>query len=435
MALDVQMHGEKVGSLRRGGADCSFAYDLDAVERLGEARARLSTTMAPRVEPYGPAVTRPYLEGLLPQGRRRLKFARELGLESDDAYGMLAALGRDCPGAVVFLPEGERPAAPAPPADLAWLDDEELEDVVHTPLPRIARPGRRERPQRMRFVLPGRRHKLALVRDEAGDRWAWPEPGAPSTHVVKPESSRRPGLAALEVACTQACRSIGLMVAHAELAEIAGAECLVSTRFDRWRAGENVERLHQESLSQALGIAPGDSEGRLVSGAPTLAEAAGLLRALGDEDAVGALLTAAICDLAVGHIEPRGAGAALLFSGAEPTLAPFFDLVATELYGEERVRPRVIGEDVPPAPLLIDVVHAIQQCGFEEQPWIVDSPRLMTALAQGLGEAAERAQDEDWYRRAIDEALEHMLERLDAYVRRELKYVAPRGADLPPWME
>jgi serine/threonine-protein kinase HipA len=429
------MHGEPVGSLLRDSDGCSFAYDLDAVERLGGERARLSTTMAPRAEPYGPAVTRPYLEGLLPQGRRRLKLARELGLEVGDAYGMLAALGRDCPGAVVFLPEGERVADPVPPADLAWLDDEELEDVVRTPLPRIARRGRREHPQRMRFVLPGRRHKLALVRDEAGDRWAWPAPGAPSTHVVKPEPLHRPGAAALEAACTQACRSAGLMVAHAELAEIGGVDCLVSTRFDRWQAGGSVERLHQESLTQALGIAPGDSEGRLVPGVPTLAEAAGLLRAHGDEAGVEALLTAAICDLAVGHIEPRPAGAALLYSDGEPALAPFFDLVGTELYGEERVRPRVIGEDVPPAPLLIDIVHAIQLCGFEEQPWIVDSPKLMMFLAEGLGRAAERAQEEDWYHQAIDEALRLMLERMATYLRRELKYVAPRGADLPPWME
>ncbi|HMB54073.1 MAG TPA: HipA N-terminal domain-containing protein, partial [Thermoanaerobaculia bacterium] len=85
MAIEVLMHGERVGALSREGDGCSFAYDPDAVERLGEARARLSTALPPRAEPYGPAATGAYLEGLLPQGRRRLKMTRELGLESGDA--------------------------------------------------------------------------------------------------------------------------------------------------------------------------------------------------------------------------------------------------------------------------------------------------------------------------------------------------------------
>lgn len=424
------MHGRRVGSLFCGGDGYAFAYDLDAVERLGASRARLSTTMAPRAEPYAHAIVRPYVEGLLPQGRRRLKIARELGLESGDGYGLIAALGRDCPGAVVFLAEGEE--APAlRPEELAWLGEGELEDVVGTPLPHVTDP---ECPSRMRFALPGRRHKLALVRDEEGDRWAWPEPGAPSTHVVKPDPPHRPGLATLEAACTRAYRGAGLMVAHAEVVEIAGVECLVSKRFDRWQAGEAVERLHQESLTQALGIAPGESEGRLVPGAPTLAEAAGLLRAIGDETAVDALLTAAVCDLLVGHTEPRPAGAALLLSAGEPGLAPFFDVAGTELYGDTRVRPIVIGENVPPAPLLIDLTHAIRQCGIEDQPGILGAVKLMTPFAGALGEAAEQAREEGWYHSQIDEVLQAMLKRIQQFMLHEARYLAPPGAEIPPWM-
>jgi HipA-like protein len=71
MSLDVHLHGERVGSLRRSGDGYSLAYDPEAVERLGPQRARLSLSLPPRAEPHGPAATRAYVEGLLPQGARR----------------------------------------------------------------------------------------------------------------------------------------------------------------------------------------------------------------------------------------------------------------------------------------------------------------------------------------------------------------------------
>lgn len=432
MALDVHMHGERVGSLLRDGDGYELAYDLDAVERMGVARARLSTTMPPRAEPYGPEATRPWIEGLLPQGRRRLKLARELGLESGDGYGLIAELGGDCPGAVTFLPAGEQPRRPDPD-DLAWLEREELEDVLSTQLPQMLD---EESPLRMRAALPGRRHKLALIRDEEGDRWAWPEPGAPSTHILKPDPSYRPGLAALELACAHAYRDVGLVVAHAEVVEIAGVQCLLCKRFDRWGAGERVERLHQESLTQALGIPPGYAEERLVPGAPTLAEAAGLLRALGGGDAIDPLLVAASCDIWLGHTEPRGAGAALLHTGGQPTLAPFYDLAATEIYGDERARPvPVDGEDAPPAPVLEDLIQVVRQCGVADQPGILRAIELMGPLSRAMGAAARRAQEEEWYRRAIDDALQIALQRIQNFGLREAKYLAPPGADIPPWMQ
>ena len=416
------MHGERVGSLRRGEGSYGFAYDMEAVDRVGAARSWVSTRMPPRPEPYGPEIAAPYVEGLLPQGRRRLKLARELGLEAGDGYGLIAAVGRDCIGAVSFLPAGEQ--APPPPDAPEWLGAEELAGVLRTPPQRLLDP---ERPQRMRSALPGRRHKLALVRDGETGAWAWPQPGAPSTHIVKPEPPHRPGIAALEAACTQAYREVGLMVAHAELVEIAGVECLVSKRFDRLQAEDGrVECLHQESLAQALGVLPGAEQGRLVAGSPTLAEVAGLLRAIDDEPAIDSLLTAAFCDILIGHTEPRGSGAALLFGGGTPTLAPFYDIVATEVYGDERARPTVVGENVPPAPLLIDLTHALRQCGVEDQPGVLRAVGLMEPLGRALGAAAQRATDEDWYRRAIDDTLQRLMQRSMKFFKEEMIYLRPQ---------
>jgi serine/threonine-protein kinase HipA len=425
VSLDVHMCGEKVGSLLRREGGYSFAYDRDVAERVDVVRAQLSTALPVREEPFGAEATRAYIEGLLPQGSRRAEIAHELGLDPDDGYGLIAELGGDCPGAVTFLAEGEA-ATPRDPAALAWLEQEELEELLQPRPPRIFDSARE---QRMRFTLPGERHKLALVRDEESDRWAWPEPGVPSTHIVKPEAPERPGLVANEHACTLAYRELGIPVVHTSVETIAGQDCLLSKRFDRWGEGPGAERLHQESFAQALGVAPDCADRRLAAGTPSLGEVAGVLRAIGEDRVVETLMKATFCDLLIGCTELRGGNAALLFGGGGPMLAPFYGIASTEVYGAVRPRPIVIGEDVPPAPLLIDLVHTIRQCGFEFQPAIIESVRLMSTVCVALGGIAEDAHEEGWYEREIDEAVQLATGRTIGFFQEEADHLRPPGAE------
>lgn len=425
MSLDVNLHGVTVGGLFRNGEDSyTFSYRPETVEWFGAGKVLLSNSLPVRERPYGPAPTRAYIEGLLPQGGRRRTIARELGIDPADGYGLIAELGRDCLGAVTFLAQGEK-EEPRDASSISWLSEAELEEVLQ---PRPARLFDPARPQRMRFALPGERHKLALVRDEVNDRWGWPEPGVPSTHIVKPEAPERPGLVANEHACTLAYRELGFPVAHTSVETIAGRTCLVSKRFDRWGVGENVERLHQESFTQALGVAPDSSVGRLATGTPGLDEATGLLWAIEEGPAVETLMKATFCDLLIGCTELRADNAALLFSGEGPMLAPLYGIASTEIYGETRPRPIVIGDDVPPAPLLIDIRYAIELCGVEFQPALIESVKLMGPLCVGLGAIAERAQEEGWYRRAIDDGLQLATSRALGF-RDESVYLRPPGGE------
>ncbi len=423
MSLGVHLHGKRIGGLFPTGKDTySFSYTRETVEGVGAGKVLLSNSLPVRDEPFGPDASRAYVEGLLPQGRRRRAIARELGLDPTDGYALIAELGEDCLGAVTFLAEGNRPHAGS---SFAWLTDAELEEVLRSPPSRIFDPSR---PRRMRFALPGERHKLALVRDEESDRWAWPAAGLPSTHIVKPEAPERPGLVANEHACTLAYRELGLPVAHTSVETIAGWTCLVSKRFDRWGVGPLAERLHQESFAQALGLAPDSAGKRLSNGTPSLAEASGLLRAIGEESAVETLMKTTFCDLLIGCTELRGANAALLFSGGGSMLAPFYDIASTEVYGESRPRPTVVGDALPPAPLLIDLRHTIELCELEFQPSIIESVKLMGALCIALGSVAGDAWDEGWSRPSIDEAVQIATARALGF-REESAHLRPPGGE------
>lgn len=423
--LNVYMHGKRVGALVSGTTDSySLIYDLDATEDTDPSRTQLSLALPPRAEPYGHEQSRAYVEGLLPQGERREAIAEELGLDPEDGFGLIAEIGRDCPGAVTFLPDGEEEEGHDPDT-LAWLEEDELEEVLQSPPERLFD---EYRPERMRFALPGTRHKLALVRDEAEDRWAWPRPGTPSTHIVKPEPGHLPGMAVNELVFSGAYKEMGLPVAYSTLEPIGGVSCFVSRRFDRWGEGTGAECLHQESFAQALGIAPDQVGRRLNPGVPTLAEVAGLLRRIGEESTAATLMKAAIFDVLIGNTKPRGGNAALLYGEGAPMLAPFFDIVTDELYGAIRQRPVVIGIDVPPAPFLIDLAHTIEQCGFEFQPSLIAAVPMMTDLCAIVGRLARQAQEQGWYRRSIDEGLLLATERMTAFGR-ELEYLRPSEVD------
>lgn len=424
MSLDVYLHGERIGGLFRLGDDhYSFAYAPETVAEANPAKGLLSHTLPIRPDPHGPEATRTYIEGLLPQGARRRAIARELDLDPGDGFGLIAELGADCLGAVSF---GRDPADAGVDVweDLTWLTDYELEELLQ---PRPEQLFDEENPQRMRFALPGERHKLALVRDEDGERWAWPQPGVPSTHIVKPEAAERPGLVANEHACTLAYRELGFPVAHTAIEEIAGQTCLVSKRFDRWGDGPVVECLHQESFAQALGVAPDNSIGRLCTGTPTLAEASGLLRAIGEERMVETLMRITFCDLLIGCTELRGGNVALLFGSDGPMLSPFYDISSAEVYGEIRPRPIVTGEEVPPAPLLIDIRHTIELCGLEFQPGLMEAIKLMALVCAALNAVAEEAWEEGWTKPAVEETIQIALSRAMGF-RHESVYLRPRDS-------
>jgi serine/threonine-protein kinase HipA len=422
MSLDVYLQGECVGRLFRLDDDhYSFAYTPKVVAEADPAKALLSHALPLRCEPFGPEATRTYIEGLLPQGARRRAIAHELGLDPSDGYGLIAEIGADCLGAVSFG-DDRRGEEAGGDEGLAWLSEDELEELLQ---PRPERLFDEDNPRRMRFALPGERHKLALVRGEDGESWAWPQPGMPSTHIVKPEAPERPGLVANEHACSIAYRELGFPVAHTAIETIAGQTCLVCKRFDRWGDGPGAERLHQESFAQALGISPDQSAGRLCSGTPTLAEASGLLRAIGEEGAVETLMRVTFCDLLIGCTELRGANLGLIFGSDGPMPAPFYDIVSTEVYGEVRPRPLISGEEIPPAPLLIDIRHTIELCGLEFQPGLMEAIKLMGLVCSALNAVAEDAWEEGWTKPAIEETIQIAMSRAMGF-RNEAVYLRPR---------
>jgi serine/threonine-protein kinase HipA len=324
MSLGVYWDGVLIGSLTPGAEhtrEYSFNYK--------EPRRAISLSLPTTQTSFTASQSRPFFEALLPEGTVREQIAAQLKLAVTDSYSLLAALGRDCAGALQIA-EARRMSEPP---SARWLDSGEL-DALIAELP--SHPlGIDTNDDRLRLSLAGVQRKAVLVRDNAG-RFGQPLHGLPSTHILKPDlaTSDYPAIAVNEYFCMRLARAVGLPVANVELTTIAERPCLVVERFDRDSATEPVLRLHQEDLCQALGITP-DFKYQLPDWRLPSYEALGNLL---DEHSIRpgadrlAAAESAVFHFLVGNADAHAKNISLLHDEEGVRLAPLYDIVSTEAY-------------------------------------------------------------------------------------------------------
>jgi serine/threonine-protein kinase HipA len=108
-----------------------------------------------------------------------------------------------------------------------------------------------------RFSVAGVQRKFVIARHPGTGDFLLPQRGAPSTHIVKVESSdsRSRGLIANEALCLAVLRRLGLPAVSAERVMVGGIPILVIPRYDRAvTAAGQVFRRHQEDAAQVLGL-------------------------------------------------------------------------------------------------------------------------------------------------------------------------------------
>jgi serine/threonine-protein kinase HipA len=204
------------------------------------------------------------------------------------------------------------------------LNERELEEIV-AELPRRPLLAGREG---LRLSLAGSQSKLpVLIREGA---LALPLGNTPSTHIIKPEPERFPGLVTNEVLCMTLARAAGLTVPPVFVRTVAGKPCIAVQRYDRDIGADGlVKRLHQEDFCQALGFPPERKYQQ--EGGPLVRDCIGLLR---EWSTVAALdirdfLDGLIFNVLIGNADAHGKNYSILYRGTARRLAPFYDLVCT----------------------------------------------------------------------------------------------------------
>ncbi len=300
-------------------------WRAEGVERWGLGSPALSVGL-PVGTPTGPRDMRglDFFENMLPEGPALTRMAALAGVRPVDTYGILAAFGHDCAGAVMLLPDGEQPGAaghsgytPMTPADLRQV----IGNLDAAPLG--AAPERGFRPS-----LAGFQRKALLGRSADGT-WQLPYGDAPSTWILKPDGPH--AMAANEATCLRLAAACGLDAAQAELLDVAGLPVLAVRRYDRLAtSGQTLPaRLHQEDGCQATATPPAMKYEE--QGGPALRDLAGVLRNYADPADVIRLLRRTTFSMSVGNADAHAKNFSVLHDADNPaiTLAPLYDVLST----------------------------------------------------------------------------------------------------------
>ncbi len=329
--LNVFLNTRCVGQLiRESSGAIGFTYDQNWL--AWEHRMPVSLSLPLRPDRYMGAPVIALFDNLLPDyetSRRRV--AKHVGAEGIDAFSLLSKIGRDCAGALQFLPDGE---SPGPTGVLTGepLSEEQiastLKNLEMTPL------GiRKER--NFRISVAGGQEKTALLFKDG--QWLEPTGTTPTTHILKPQIGILPNGIDLsdsvenEYFCLKIMEGFGLRAAQAHIARFGDQKALVVKRFDRrWTADGRLIRLPQEDCCQALSVPP--TRKYQNEGGPGIVEIMNLLRRSDDPardrlDFFKATVLFWLVGAAYGHAKNFSLG---LLPGGRFRMTPLYDVLTVQ---------------------------------------------------------------------------------------------------------
>ena len=314
-----------VGFLEQYAARLSFRYDAQYLSRTGALP--LSRHLPVQKEAFDHNAALAFFANLLPEGAIRRQVARQVGVSAENVFGLLAAIGGDCAGAVSLLPPGKSADAfgayqPITREQLA----EELAGLPAHPF-LVGDEG-------IRLSLAGAQNKLPIYYD--GRNFFIPEGHYPSSHILKTAITQLDDSVSNEAFCMTLARKADLPAPQAGIVEIKGIKVYLVERYDRTSGvAGTIERLHQEDFCQALGVPP--EMKYEAEGGPGFKECFKLVEQWSDEPIVDALLLLdwTLFNVLIGNADSHAKNLSFLYAGGNIRLAPFYDLLCTAVY--ERV--------------------------------------------------------------------------------------------------
>ncbi|MCM2264279.1 MAG: type II toxin-antitoxin system HipA family toxin [Desulfuromonadales bacterium] len=385
--LHVYIDTAKVGMLTStDNSGYVFAYDAGWLG--SRAPIPLSLSLPLQREPFTPELSKAFFTNLLPEGQLRDHFASKYRLSADDDFGLLAALGGDCAGALALYPGGPEYVFEAKPPSYRPLSEDDLGKLLDEAY--IMDPSFLGEEERTRLSLAGVQDKLPVAIH--GDTISLPLDGSPSTHILKPPNHRFPTLVENEAFCMTLAKAMGLAIPSVSLRRVRDGEFIyLVERYDRMTSKDGVtSRIHQEDFCQATGTSYRlKYEEKGGPGFKACFQVIGRCRKpLADRIK---LVELAIFNYLVGNADCHAKNISLLYdNGPNPSLAPFYDLVCTGVYNLSRQTAMAIGGVYDPRNIDTKAWRIFaEQAGIRSPKPIMDTLKRMAEAISG--KAAETA--------------------------------------------
>jgi serine/threonine-protein kinase HipA len=255
--LCVYLNSRLVGYLRRESSGAiDFQYDRKWLD--WENAFAISLSLPLREDRYIGAPVIAVFDNILPDNiNMRNRIAEKMHADGADVFNLLAAVGRDCVGALQFLPEDISPGKAGmvighkiSSAEIAKI----IADLKGSPL------GLGQVVD-FRISIAGAHEKTALLFWKK--EWMVPNGTTATTHILKPPIGKLPNGINLtdsvenEHLCLKLVNALGVPTAHTEIKNFDDRRVLAVQRFDRVKTKDHrLLRLPQEDLCQALSMPP-----------------------------------------------------------------------------------------------------------------------------------------------------------------------------------
>jgi serine/threonine-protein kinase HipA len=320
--LNVYLNGNKIGVLCENELlELSFKYNGDYVQPL-------SVNLPVRAEEYPHALAYPFFENLSPEGEAFGLLTKDHD-SGNKIFSILDRFGGDCAGAVAFyktmpINKIDEPLFEISSDKFAQIIDKLPQDPLLTSL---------ENPPRL--SLAGAQSKFAAHKIDS--RYYRSDDNRPTTHIIKIANKMFPNLIKNELFCMKLAQNMQLGIPHIELKEIKGSNAayLEIERFDRVFENGIVRRLHQEDFCQALGFV---SEKKYqAGGGASLKDCFRIIEKFSDSQLtdITRFIEWIIFNYFIGNTDAHAKNLSLLHTERGIKLAPFYDLLSTEVYPEK----------------------------------------------------------------------------------------------------
>lgn len=333
-----------------------------------------------------PESVRRFLANLLPEGKWLEELAVTTYISRANTFGLIAAIGTETTGALTFrMGDSSLDQAPTSFRPIAM---QELTDRIM---------NRRERSiflwdGKPRLSVAGVQDKLPVLVMPDGSM-GFGEGELASTHILKFGTSPEMHLVVNEFVCMELARRVKLPVAEAAVARI-GEPVLMVKRFDRqWVASGQVNRLHLIDGCQMLDLPPtykyerpfgkGGDAAVIRSGVTLPALFAACRHCRVPAVALRDLLNWVLFQLLIGNSDAHGKNISYFVGPGGIDLAPAYDLVCLDMYGDtyDRDLAMAVGDSFNPDDIkTYQLAEMCEECKLPQR----QVARSLTTLCHNL---------------------------------------------------
>lgn len=325
--LRVWANAQPMGWFGHEAAQYFFQYDAQWIQ--DEVSFPLAPQFEMRDEPYRGDAVKTFFANLLPEGTPLDEVLNQMQIRDANTFEMIGEMGADLPGVLSVLPEGK---APDTQQKYSKLSKEALSARVKA---RALNKPLLTSNEQTRMSLAGAQDKVGLRYDDQRDVLYDSVGGAPTTHIAKPDSRLRKyqPSAINEYLCMQLAHAMQLPVPRVHFLQVPESVYVVQ-RYDRFVANAEVTSLHQIDACQLLGVGA-DWKYERQGGFVSLKK---IVNAFRDLKLSGKDLLSVqrwvMFNYLIGNSDAHAKNISLMVNSQGYGLAPFYDLLCVQAYGD-----------------------------------------------------------------------------------------------------